>query len=111
MEGRGDLGVRFDPSTGPGHRRLNELRDGKVHEMQGGENSRIILYVVPKLNTRCSRIRFDPSQAQGPERIQGSGKGIQRYGLGGARLDRLQGGRYITRTLHRGGERQSRRGS
>ena len=27
------------------------------------------------------------------------------------RLDRLQGGRYIARTLHRGGERQSRRGS
>ena len=38
-------------------------------------------FIVPKLNTRCSRIRFDPSQAQGPERIQGSGKGIRKYGL------------------------------
>ena len=28
-EGRGDIGVRFDPSTGSGHRRLNELRGGK----------------------------------------------------------------------------------
>ena len=33
-EGRGDIGVRFDPSTGSGHRRLNEPRGeaGKVLE-------------------------------------------------------------------------------
>ena len=29
---RGDIGVRFDPSKGSGHRRLNEPRDGKVSE-------------------------------------------------------------------------------
>ena len=29
-DGRGDLGVRFDVSTGSTHRKLNELRNGKV---------------------------------------------------------------------------------
>ena len=32
-EGRGDIGVRFDPSTDSGHRKLNELRDEKVPEL------------------------------------------------------------------------------
>ena len=32
-EGRSDIGVRFDVSTSSTHRRLNELRDGKVPEL------------------------------------------------------------------------------
>ena len=51
---QGSLGVRFDPSTGSGHRKLNELRNGKspepvewifAREAWGGvrrESSRII---------------------------------------------------------------------
>ena len=31
-DGCGHLGVRFDVSTGSTHRKLNELRDGKVSE-------------------------------------------------------------------------------
>ena len=110
-EGQGDLGVRFDPSTGLGHRRLNELRDGKVHEMQGGENSRTILFYSSQIEYKMLPHPFRSFAGSGTREDSRQREGYTEVRPGGVRLDHLQGGRYVTWTLHRGGERQSRRGS